>query len=103
MSSGCGRGRDGSLTEFCSLRTFLCMRTTLDFDERLLREAKKRAAESGVTLTALIESSLRAYLQPKANRGKKYRLQLIVKKGRPVPGVNWDDRDSIYERMEGRS
>lgn len=79
------------------------MRTTLDFDERLLREAKKRAAETGETLTSLIERSLRAYLQPRADRAKKYRLRLLVKKGRPVPGVHWDDRDSIYERMEGRS
>jgi hypothetical protein len=79
------------------------MRTTLNFDERLLREAKKRAAEIGVTLTTLIERSLRAYLQPRANRAAKYKLQLLVKKGRPVPGIHWDDRDSIYERMEGRA
>jgi len=79
------------------------MRTTLDFDERLLREAKKRAAETGETLTALIEKSLRAFLQPRANRREKYRLKLLVKKGRPVSGIDWDDRDSIYERMEGRS
>lgn len=79
------------------------MRTTLNFDDRLLREAKKRAAENGETLTALIEKSLRAYLRPKVHRGKKFRLELLVKKGRPVHGVNWDDRDSLYERMEGRS
>jgi hypothetical protein len=79
------------------------MRTTLNFDDRLLRLAKKRAVELGVTLTALIERSLREYLQPKAHRREKYRLELLVKKGRPVPGINWDDRDSIYERMEGRS
>ena len=79
------------------------MRTTLNFDERLLREAKKHAAETGQTLTALIERSLRAYLQPKADRGTKYRLKLLIKKGRPVPGINWDDRDAIYERMDGRS
>lgn len=79
------------------------MRTTLNFDERLLRQAKKRAAETGETLTTLIERSLRAYLQPKANRRGKYRLKLLIKKGRPVPGIHWDDRDSIYERMEGRS
>ncbi len=79
------------------------MRTTLNFDDRLLRAAKKRAAEDGETLTALIERSLRAYLQPEAKRGKKFRLKLLVKKGKAVPGVNWDDRDSLYERMEGRS
>jgi hypothetical protein len=79
------------------------MRTTSDFDDCLLREAKKRAAETGQTLTALIERSLRADLQPKAGREREYRLELLVKHGRPVPGINWDDRDSIYERMDGRS
>ena len=77
------------------------MRTTLNLEDRLIREAKKRAAENGETLTSLIEKALRAYLQPKVARG--FRLELLVKEGRPVPGVNWDDRDSLYERMGGRS
>jgi len=81
----------------------ICMRTTLNLDDALIRAAKKRAAEEGQTLTALIERSLRAYLRPTAHRGKKFRLELVIKEGRPVPGVNWDDRDSLYERMEGRS
>lgn len=38
------------------------MRTTLDFDDRLLREAKKCAAKKGDTLTRLIERALRNYL-----------------------------------------
>ncbi len=50
-----------------------------------------------------MEKALRSYLQPSAPRGKPFRLKLLVKKGRVVPGVNWDDRDSLYERMEGRS
>jgi len=79
------------------------MRTTLNFDDALLRQAKKRAAEDGETLTRLIERALRAYLQPNRRAGKPFRLNLLIKSGRPVPGVNWDDRDSIYERMEGRS
>ena len=77
--------------------------TTLNLDDRLMREAKKRAAGNGETLTALIERALRAYLRPTAGRGKKFRLELLIKEGRPVHGVNWDDRDSLYERMEGRS
>jgi hypothetical protein len=79
------------------------MRTTLDFDDRLLREAKKRAAEEGETLTRLIERALRAYLRPAPRKSTRFRLKLLTKKGRIVPGVNWDDRDSLYERMEGRA
>lgn len=79
------------------------MRTTLNFDDRLLREAKKRAAEEGETLTRLIEKSLRAYLRPRKSAGKPFRMRLLTKKGRALPGANLDDRDALYELMEGRS
>ena len=79
------------------------MRTTLDVDDRILRLAKQRAAEDGETLTRVVEKALQGYLQPAARRGKPFRLKLLIKKGRPVPGVNWDDRDSLYERMEDRA
>lgn len=39
------------------------MRTTVRLDEDLLRRAKVRAAETGTTLTALIEQGLVAVLQ----------------------------------------
>lgn len=79
------------------------MRTTLDFDDRLLREAKKRAAEEGETLTRLIERALRSYLRPRQRPEPAFRLRLLTKKGRRLPGVNLDDRDALYELMEGRS
>ena len=79
------------------------MRTTLEFDDALMRQAKRRAAEEGDTLTRLIEKALRTYLQPATSKGKPFHLKLLTKKGRLVPGVNFDDRDSLYERMEGRA
>ena len=39
------------------------MRTTLNFDDRLIRTAKTRTAQEGETLTRLIERALRGYLQ----------------------------------------
>ncbi len=81
---------------------FFCMRTTLNLDDRLMREAKKRAAEQGETLTQIFENALRAYLRPLSRRPNKFRFKPLVKRGRAVAGVNWDDRDSLYERMEGR-
>ncbi|MFQ5738920.1 MAG: type II toxin-antitoxin system VapB family antitoxin [Acidobacteriota bacterium] len=78
------------------------MKTTLNFDDQLIRAAKRRAAENGDTLTGLIEKALRGYLAPPPQRRSRFKLDLLTKKGRPVPGVNWDDRDSLYERMEGR-
>ena len=80
----------------------ICMKTTLNLDDRLLREAKKRAAGDGETLTRLIEKALRNYLSPPPSKRVRFRLDLPTQKGRPVPGINWDDRDSIYDRMEDR-
>jgi len=78
------------------------MRTTLDLDDALIRKAKGRAADEGTTLTAVIEHALRHYLAPARPTGKPFRLKLLTKKGRPMPGVNLADRDALYERMEGR-
>lgn len=79
------------------------MRTTLDLDDELLREAKARAAREGESLTRFIDRALRVYLRPTRRPGRPFRLKLLIKMGTPVPGLNWDDRDSLYERMEGRA
>jgi hypothetical protein len=79
------------------------MRTTLDLDEAVLRAAKRRAAEEGKSLTRLIEEALREFLRgPRPRGGARFRLRLLTKKGRRVPGVDLADRDALYERMEGR-
>lgn len=78
------------------------MKTTLNFDDRLIRAAKARAAHEGETLTRLIERALRDYLQAPRSPGRPYRADLLTKRGRPVAGVNLDDRDMLYERMDGR-
>lgn len=82
--------------------TDICMKTTLNFDDRLIREAKKRAAEEGETLTQLIERALRSYLLPRSSEHEAFQLEVLSKGGRSVSGINWDDRDSLYERMEDR-
>jgi len=78
------------------------MRTTLDVEDRLLRDAKRRAAEDGRTLTAVVEAALRQYLAPAPRPRSRFHLRLLTKKGRLLPGVDLTDRDSLYERMEGR-
>lgn len=42
-----------------------CMRTTLILDDALLRRAKRRAAELGTTLSALVNDALRNALRQK--------------------------------------
>ena len=79
------------------------MRTTLDLDDAVLRQAKKLAAEEGKTLTRVVEEALRERVSPhQKRRGKPFKLKLLTKKGRLVPGTNLADRDALYERMEGR-
>ena len=82
--------------------TAIRMKTTLDLDDNILRAARVRAAETGETLTCFIENALRNHLAPISSQRTDFRLNLLVKRGRPVPGVTLDDRDSLYEKMENR-
>ncbi|MDE2664680.1 MAG: hypothetical protein OXI69_00865 [Acidobacteriota bacterium] len=78
------------------------MKTTLNFDDHLIRTAKIRAAQQGETLTRLIERALRDYLEAgPRDAARRFRAKLLTKRGRAVAGVNLDDRDALYERMEG--
>ena len=79
-----------------------CMKTTLNLDDRLLRQAKKRAAATDRTLTAMIESGLRLVLAAETGPTRGYKFQGKAVKGAPLPGVDLNDRDALYERMDGR-
>jgi hypothetical protein len=77
------------------------MKTTLNLDEELLREAKKRAAERGTTLRQVVEDALRdALAEPDAH--EPYAFDFPVVDGGGPPLVDVADRDALYERMEGR-
>lgn len=78
------------------------MRTTLDLDDHLLTEAKKKAADEGKTLTRLIEEALRLRLEPPDVAPGSFRLELLTRGGQPVAGVDPSDRDSLQELMDGR-
>jgi hypothetical protein len=78
------------------------MRTTLEIQDALLRLAKRRATDEDRTLTAVIEDALRQYLTPAPRAAQKFRLELLTKRGRVMPGIDLADRDSLYERMDGR-
>ncbi len=83
---------------------FFCTRTTLNIADKLMRGVKRQAAESGQTVTRVIENALRESLaRQKVSRGRPFRLRWITARGRLRPGVDLTDRDSLYERMEGRS
>ena len=74
------------------------MRTTINVDDGLLAEAKRRAAERGITLTALIEDSPRETLgrRDEADEG---RFETITYRGGGLTlGVDLDD-DASYSTV----
>jgi hypothetical protein len=77
------------------------MRTTIRLNEKLLAEAKKYAAESGRTLTSVLEDALRETLARRRVRLKAKPVRLRTVKGDGVrPGVDLDDSASLLESME---
>lgn len=78
------------------------MRTTIKLDEELLREAKRVAAETGKTLTAVIEDALRDALARRRQAGQRKRVRLpTFGEGGPFPGVDLDDTSSLLDLMDG--
>jgi len=80
------------------------MRTTVRLDDDLLRRAKIRAAEQGISLTQLIDESLRERLapRPQARRGKRFRFPTYGEGG-TLPGVNLDDNRALRDLMDEES
>ena len=77
------------------------MRTTVRLDERLLAEAKKYAAETGRTLTAVLEDALRETLARRSARVKRKTVRLKTIKGDGIrPGVDLDDTAALLDLME---
>jgi hypothetical protein len=77
------------------------MRTTVRLDDDLLREAKIRAAEQGISLTQLIDESLRERLSARSRpkKGEPFRLRSYGKGG-VRPGVNLDDNRAVRDLMD---
>ena len=78
------------------------MRTTVDLADDLMRRAKKRAADDGVPLRAVVEAALRTYLGGSRPAGKRYRLVWRPEKGRLRPGVRLDSRAALLDLMDER-
>ncbi|MDA0224606.1 MAG: type II toxin-antitoxin system VapB family antitoxin [Proteobacteria bacterium] len=77
------------------------MRTTVRLDEHLLAEAKKRAADTGKTLTAVLEEALRESLARRKAQAKVKPVRLKTVKGGGVRrGVDLDDSAALLELME---
>ena len=76
------------------------MRTTVRLDEDLLARAKRMAAESGRTLTAVLEDALREKLARRRARPRIAPVRLKTVKGGGVRrGVDLDDSAALLDLM----
>lgn len=81
----------------------VCMRTTIDINDALLQTAKERAAREDATLRDLIDRALRQYLTGNDPQ-RKFELHWKPHKGGHLqPGVVLEDRDNLFDVMEGRN
>lgn len=72
------------------------MRTTVKISAALVRDARKLAAERGVTLKALVEVALRRELGRRAAARRLRRLPLFTADGL-TPGVELHDTSKLLE------
>jgi hypothetical protein len=79
------------------------MRTTVRLDPGLLADAKKLAAASRRTLTAVIEDALREVLSRRRRARSKRLVKLTTVGGRGVnPGIDLDDTAALLDAMDDR-
>ena len=80
------------------------MKTTLNLNDQVLRQAKGRAARDGITLTRFVEDALRARLAVARDCGRfrkaPFRLRLKTVTGHRPPNVNICDRDALYDVID---
>ena len=77
------------------------MRTTIHLPDALLDQARRRALETGTTLTGVIEDALRESLASKRTRKKASPVRLTTFGGKGLrPGVDLDDTAALLDVME---
>ena len=78
------------------------MRTTVDLPEPLLRNARRRATQRGVTLSAVVEDALRGHLaQRQAPHPRSFRLLTVG--GRLMqPDLDLDRTSAVLAEDDAR-
>jgi len=74
------------------------MKTTINIDDTIMRDLKGLAARERVTMTELIESSLRSFLYRKEHSTEKRKELPSFHGGKPTADIS--DRDVLYDLME---
>jgi hypothetical protein len=76
------------------------MRTTVDLPDELLREARKRAAEEGTTLTALLADGLRLRLGGAIAPRRPRRLPISTVGGGLQPWIDPASNASLLDAAD---
>ncbi len=80
------------------------MKTTLDIDDNLLRNAKVLAAKQGSSLTRLIEEGLRMRLTARpvtTTAARDFKLPVSQCKGGLLPGIDPTSNRSMLDAADG--
>jgi hypothetical protein len=78
------------------------MRTTVRLDNDLLQRAKVHAAQTGRTLTALIEDALRQVMSTPADTGETLEYRVPTFDSALRPGVDLSDNAALADLMDER-
>ena len=83
----------------------LCMRTTVDISDDLMRDLKRMAADTRRSMKELIEDAIRASLVVRhAQQRSPAGQQVLTFKGKGIqPGVNLDSMRDLLDIMDGGS
>ena len=76
------------------------MKTTLNLNDRILRQAKGWAAQHGVTLTKFVEDALREKLMTDQGERPPFKLRIRTVLGDKPPNVDIADRDALYDVID---
>lgn len=75
------------------------MKTTLNIHDAVMARLRREAARRGCTMSELVESALRLFLQSRGGRPDLPPLPTFKSGGSLVDIA---DRDALYQAMEGR-
>lgn len=97
-----GQGESRSARQMSAAGGMLvCMRTTLNLNDDLVRQAKQRAAAEDRTLTSVIEDALRRLLAEDARRAEApYRVPVGDGPRGVLPGIDLSDPRALRDLMD---
>ena len=83
--------------------TILCMRTTIDINDALLRAAKSHAARNRKTLKAVVEQALREFLSGSTRFGREAPPIPVFRGAGVQPGVDLTDNAALEDLMNAKA